>query len=150
MLWQADHSVLKLKGESDIRKKTERFKKIIETAAKQCARLAVPELKILDSCTSLISYLNEKTFQNEQLLLGSLKENRTELRNLRRPAAPWHLLIGPEGDFSVKEYQLLLDNCSATPVSLLPRVLRSETAAIAGIAMLHALWGETRTTNEVS
>ncbi len=59
----------------------------------------------------------------------------------RPPPESFELLVGPEGGLSDAELkQLVLAGC--TPVSLGPRVLRTETAGPAAIAVLQALWGD--------
>jgi 16S rRNA (uracil1498-N3)-methyltransferase len=57
------------------------------------------------------------------------------------PQAPVTLLIGPEGGFSTDE-ALMAKQTGFIPVLLGPRVLRTETAALAGITALQTLWGE--------
>jgi 16S rRNA (uracil1498-N3)-methyltransferase len=51
------------------------------------------------------------------------------------------LLAGPEGGFAPEEVQMA-KACGFTPVRLGPRVLRTETAALAALAAIHALWGD--------
>ena len=53
-------------------------------------------------------------------------------------AAANALLVGPEGGFSESEVRLLRSCHFVVPVSLGPLVLRAETAAIAGLALLQA------------
>jgi 16S rRNA (uracil1498-N3)-methyltransferase len=48
------------------------------------------------------------------------------------------LLVGPEGGFSPAELDALRARPFVVPVSLGPRVLRAETASIAGLALLQA------------
>ena len=63
------------------------------------------------------------------------------LTNVGTPAAGLCLLIGPEGGFSEREY----DDAAISgfeAVTLGPRILRTETAAVAAIAILQALWGD--------
>jgi 16S rRNA (uracil1498-N3)-methyltransferase len=52
-----------------------------------------------------------------------------------------HLLVGPEGGFEEKELGAVLD-LGYEPVRLGPRILRSETAPLAALAVLQALWGD--------
>jgi 16S rRNA (uracil1498-N3)-methyltransferase len=59
------------------------------------------------------------------------------------PVAPLELVVGPEGGFSEREHGLALDR-GCEPVSLGPRVLRTETAPIAALAAINALWGDFR------
>jgi 16S rRNA (uracil1498-N3)-methyltransferase len=54
------------------------------------------------------------------------------------------LLVGPEGGFAPEEQRLLRSLPFVVPVSLGPRILRAETAAIAGLAFIQALVGDWR------
>jgi 16S rRNA (uracil1498-N3)-methyltransferase len=49
-------------------------------------------------------------------------------------------MIGPEGGFSEAEEQLAIQH-GALALSMGPRILRTETAGLAAIAMLNAAWG---------
>jgi len=76
-------------------------------------------------------------------LLADWPADRTLAAALERtagppPAAQGALLIGPEGGFSHRELDVLRAAPFIQPVSLGPRILRAETAAIAGLAMLMA------------
>ena len=51
------------------------------------------------------------------------------------------LLAGPEGGFTQEE-ETLARRSGCTPVRLGPRVLRTETAAVAALAAMQALWGD--------
>ena len=65
----------------------------------------------------------------------------TALTSIDKPTTKICLLIGPEGGFSHQEY----DDAGLagfTGVSLGPRVLRTETAALAAIAVAQSLWGD--------
>jgi 16S rRNA (uracil1498-N3)-methyltransferase len=54
------------------------------------------------------------------------------------------LLIGPEGGFSPEERRMVRACTFVTPVSLGPRILRAETAAIAALSIMQAAWGDWR------
>ncbi|MEQ1618452.1 MAG: 16S rRNA (uracil(1498)-N(3))-methyltransferase [Terricaulis sp.] len=54
------------------------------------------------------------------------------------------LLIGPEGGFTTEERAMLRTCLFVTPVSLGPRILRAETAAIAALTIVQAAWGDWR------
>jgi 16S rRNA (uracil1498-N3)-methyltransferase len=56
--------------------------------------------------------------------------------------AAWAVLIGPEGGFAETELDALRKLPFVSPVSLGPRILRADTAALAGLAVLQALRGE--------
>ncbi|HEX4195794.1 MAG TPA: RsmE family RNA methyltransferase, partial [Stellaceae bacterium] len=59
-------------------------------------------------------------------------------------AESWAVLIGPEGGFAETELDALRKLPFVSPVSLGPRILRADTAALAGLAVLQALRGEAR------
>ena len=63
------------------------------------------------------------------------------LARIERPRTKVCVLVGPEGGFSDGEFE---DAAVAgfTPVSLGPRVLRTETAAVAALAVLQSLGGD--------
>jgi 16S rRNA (uracil1498-N3)-methyltransferase len=55
-----------------------------------------------------------------------------------QPTGPWAILIGPEGGFDEAERALIRALPQAIPVSLGPRILRADTAALAALALLQA------------
>lgn len=57
---------------------------------------------------------------------------------------PLALLIGPEGGFAPEERQMLRGLSFVVPVSLGPRILRAETAVIAALSIIQAVWGDWR------
>jgi 16S rRNA (uracil1498-N3)-methyltransferase len=63
------------------------------------------------------------------------------LRDVARPSADIVLLVGPEGGLAPREQQ---DAKAAgfTAVRLGPRILRTETAAVAALAAMQTLWGD--------
>jgi len=60
------------------------------------------------------------------------------------PAGPWAIVIGPEGGFSPAERTRIRALPNITPVSLGPRILRADTAAIAAISLWQAVLGDWR------
>ena len=57
---------------------------------------------------------------------------------------PVGILIGPEGGFSDDERELLLKQGFVVPISLGPRILRADTAAVAALALVQAIIGDWR------
>lgn len=105
--------------------KTERFLKIIESAMKQSLHNYLPKLNEPISFKEFI-----KKGQNGQKFIAHCEEtDKKSLKNELKLNTDCTILIGPEGDFSVKEIQLALDN-QYIPVSLGNTRLRTETAAI--------------------
>jgi 16S rRNA (uracil1498-N3)-methyltransferase len=62
-----------------------------------------------------------------------------------RSGGPWGVLIGPEGGFSPRERALIRGAPQAVPVSLGPRILRADTAAIAALTLWQAALGDLKT-----
>ncbi len=63
---------------------------------------------------------------------------------LEEKAGAWAILIGPEGGFSPAERERIRGLSTATPVSLGPRILRADTAAIAAMSLWQAALGDWR------
>ena len=63
------------------------------------------------------------------------------MRKMDRPAGPIALLIGPEGGFEEGEVDLAR-SLGFNSLQLGPRVLRTETAGLAALAAMMALWGD--------
>jgi len=57
---------------------------------------------------------------------------------------PVGILIGPEGGFSDEERELLLAQPFVVPISLGPRILRADTAAVAALAVVQSIIGDWR------
>jgi len=56
----------------------------------------------------------------------------------------WAILIGPEGGFAPEERRLIRSKANVVPVTLGPRILRADTAAIAAIALWQSYAGDWR------
>ena len=105
--------------------KTDRFDKIILSAIKQSNQLYLPKLNEPMSFKDFIKLKNEGL----QLIAHCEEQDKKSLKNVLKPNENITMLIGPEGDFSLKEIQLAMAN-SFIPVSLGNTRLRTETAAI--------------------
>lgn len=110
----------------------ERLGAIARGAAEQCERLSVPRI---DAARPLHAVLD--AWPGEPLLVAAERRDAPPIRPVARA-----FLVGPEGGFTGGE----LDDLAARPfVSLCrlgPRILRAETAAVAGLAALQALGGD--------
>ena len=58
--------------------------------------------------------------------------------------APLAVLIGPEGGFATDERELILAQAFTTAISLGPRIMRADTAAVAALALVNAVLGDWR------
>ena len=106
-----------------------RLNKIIIEASEQSNRLKVPKLERI---TKLNDFL--KLNQNTNILFGDLNSDNTKI-NLKS-SDPLCILIGPEGDFTVKERENILNLKKIIPLKINQNILRSETAAISMISII--------------
>ena len=123
-----------------IHKRAERWRKIAVSAAKQCGRSRIPEVR---SLCSFENFLREPWPETLKLIFW---ENETEqsLRELfqKCPGANSVLLaVGPEGGFSKSEVELA-NARGFQSVHMGRRILRAETAALAALTIVQFLWGD--------
>jgi 16S rRNA (uracil1498-N3)-methyltransferase len=132
----ARRSVVRLSGER-MERRVAHWRGVAAAACEQCGRNRVPDVAPL---LDLPQYLATPSADNGiKLLLAPVGGCR--LAELPRPDRPVTLLIGPEGGFEDGETAAAL-SAGFRPVSLGPRVLRTETAALAALAAMMALWGD--------
>jgi len=107
--------------------KIERFEKKIQSAMKQSLHAYLP--KVNKAITFKKFLKNQAGNSNQKLIAHCEETDKKTLKNVLKPNQNITLLIGPEGDFSVKEILLALEG-DFIPVSLGNTRLRTETAAI--------------------
>jgi 16S rRNA (uracil1498-N3)-methyltransferase len=107
----------------------DRLRRIAIEAAEQCERLSVPEIHE----PRLLSNLLATWPAGRRLIVAAERVAEREMAAVQPPAA---LLVGPEGGFDPAELDALRAHPLVTLASLGPRILRAETAAIAGLARL--------------
>ena len=106
--------------------KTERFEKIIQSAMKQSLQCYLPKL---NAPISFKDFVNQDF--TDQIFIAHCEEtDKKSLKSQLKTATDCTILIGPEGDFSVKEIEMALQH-HFIPVTLGETRLRTETAAIA-------------------
>ena len=132
------HSVPHL-GACRVEKRLTRWREKLHAAVKQCERSQVP---LLHAPVPLKDGL-------QQLPPPGKRELRLVLTE-RNPGAPWpardrveqvYLAVGPEGGWSESELPEL-EAAGFLPLSLGPRILRTDTAALAGSALIMQRWGD--------
>ena len=116
----------------------ERARAIVMEAAEQCARTALPELA---APVKLDALLREWPADRTLFFADELGGTPAAAAFATQPG-PAALLIGPEGGFDDAERAAIRAHPQAVPISLGPRILRGETAAIAGIAAWMAVAGD--------
>jgi len=133
------------------RARVERLSAIAEEAAEQTGRLDVPEIVEVQKLERILS-----AFPAERGLLycdeaGEAPDALEGLRNATSvEGGGWSILIGPEGGFAPEERVVLRAMPNVTPVTLGPRILRSDTAAIAAMTLWQAAMGDWRGADPVA
>ena len=116
--------------------------RVIE-ASEQCERLTLPTVhqgidlqSIIKDDNPPLLYCAESGVADP---IATVAQNLQSEKNLNNGIA---LLVGPEGGFSVAEFSQLGTCPHAHAVSLGPRILRAETAVIAGLSVLQSMLGD--------
>ncbi|WP_199452468.1 MULTISPECIES: 16S rRNA (uracil(1498)-N(3))-methyltransferase [Marinobacter] len=125
---------VKLKGDRED-KRLRHWQQVAISAAEQCGRARVPEIQPV---MTVQQWLEHARACDLRLVL----HHRTErsLNTLEKPSSI-ALMIGPEGGLTAEEIALA-ESRGFLPVALGPRVLRTETAPVAAIALCQWLWGD--------
>lgn len=118
------------------RVKLERLRAIAIEAAEQCDRTALPQIGEPVRLDALL-----KGWPGERSLLFADEAGGGPPAGAARPG-PAAILIGPEGGFADEERAAIRALGAAVPVSLGPRILRAETAAVAAMSLWMAAAGD--------
>jgi 16S rRNA (uracil1498-N3)-methyltransferase len=129
-----ERSIVRLSGER-LERREAHWQNVVIAACEQCGRNTVPRVAPARSFTD---FLADPPAAGLKLLLAPDGAHR--LRDLA-PTGPVLLLIGPEGGLAPDERALALHTGFA-PVAFGPRILRTETAPLAALAALQALFGD--------
>ncbi len=131
-----ERSVARLSAER-AEKRMAHWQQVAISACEQCGRNTLPVIHPPIDIMASLRKLREQT--SSKFIL--LPEGATALSAQARPVGPVVLMIGAEGGFSPAESETAL-LCGFTPIRMGARVMRTETAAIAGLAALQLLWGD--------
>ena len=118
------------------RVKLERLRAIAIEAAEQCGRTVLPEIA---EPTALRDLLRDTT----RTLYFADESGGLPAADAFKPG-PATILTGPEGGFTDEERAAVRATRNAVPISLGPRILRAETAALAALAAYMAIAGDWR------
>lgn len=129
-----EHGNVKLDAAQNMHRQ-EHWRRIIISACEQCGRNRLPEL---DLTQRLADWVGTDT-NAVKLILHT--RNGARLSTLTAPPGSLTLLAGPEGGFSEEEVAIA-EGSGYRPVTLGPRILRAESAALAAIAACQVLWGD--------
>lgn len=110
----------------------------IREAAEQCGAVCLPTLSDPVSLTRILA-----NWDPARRILWADESRAGAAQTLAGAApGPWAILIGPEGGFSASERDTLRALPFVLPMSLGPRILRAETAALAAITLWQAQFGD--------
>ena len=131
-----ERSVVRLSGDRAARRESH-WQRVVIAACEQCGRNRVPVLRPTAA-------FRDWAAQPSQAVRWMLAPGADEtLASQPAPAGPVELLVGPEGGLSERELDIAATIGFAS-LSLGPRVLRTETAPLAVLAAIQALWGDFR------
>ena len=133
-------SVMQLEGRK-AEERVARWQKIAAEASKQCHRVREPQIGEVCDWADLKERLPEGT----QWLIPYEEEKSRRLSEVLgafEPERPIGVLIGPEGGFEEAEVRKARDVLGAVSVSLGPRILRAETAALAAVTLILGHFGD--------
>lgn len=136
----AAHGVVRLDTKRAARRR-DHWQRVAESACEQSGRIRPP---LIDQPMSLNEWFGARP-DDADIDLILLPRAATALTSLKPPKTKVCLLIGPEGGFNHDEYEDALA-AGIKAVSLGPRILRTETAAAAAIAVVQSMWGDLRRT----
>ncbi len=113
---------------------------IIQSASEQCGRNRLTQMGQISDLTTWVS---QQDMHRRIMLCPEANQSLADWARHHPPQAVT-LMIGPEGGFTEQEQQLAIRN-GVTPLSMGPRILRTETAGLSAIATLNAMWDHTET-----
>ena len=113
----------------------ERVKKIIIESAEQSNRISIPEIEPLKILKDFLF----KFPKNGILVFCDINCKQSDFKKIlsKKDTGPICILIGPEGDFSETERNLIIDLEQSQSISLAKNILRAETAAIAAVTLVN-------------
>ena len=138
------HPILSERASSISRKKSaenkhQHWQRIIQSACEQCGRAVIPPLSSITEFSEL-AQLNDNEYG---LIFDANADQTINNLNINNPTSI-KLLIGPEGGLTESEIKSLLEK-GFQAVRYGPRILRTETAALAAILHIQSIWGDLNT-----
>ena len=131
---QSERSEINIRSK-DQNKKIEHWEKIAISACQQCNRDRPPKIHGIGNFSSTVNIRSENV---KFILEPSAKYTLSAITKEPKEIC---ILSGPEGGFSPKE-RLLADEHGFKPLSLGPRILRTETAPIVALSIAQSKWGD--------
>jgi 16S rRNA (uracil1498-N3)-methyltransferase len=131
----ARRCVVRLSGER-AEKKLAHWQGVIVAASEQSGRNRLAHLAPVDEFKDWVA---QQDLHRRVILTPRANESLADWARHQPPQA-LTIMVGPEGGFSEEEENLALAH-GALALSMGPRILRTETAALAALSMLAAVWG---------
>ena len=107
-------------------------------AAEQCGRMTVPKIDVMMSLEELL-----KNWPDERVIIFCDEAGDAilmkDMKTIHKKTA---ILIGPEGGFSPEERQMIRDHKNTVAITLGPRILRADTAAVAALSLWQSFMGD--------
>ena len=134
-------SVVRLSAER-ARKRHQHWQQVVIAACEQCGRNRIPEILPLQSLSDWFdNKRTAKTFQQHFLMLSTTATKRLKDFPSLSPDNKITLLVGPEGGLTPEEEAAAL-YAGFSSIRMGKRILRTESAALATIAAMQAIWGD--------
>lgn len=119
---------------------TDRMRANVIEAAEQCGILALPEV---EEPVKLLELLAQWDSRRRIIFCDESAERASPIDALRGIArGPLAVLVGPEGGFDDAERAALIARPETVAISLGPRIMRADTAAVAALALVNAVLGD--------
>ncbi len=137
---KTEHTIVRLDAQGAA-KKRQHWLSIAASACEQCGRATVPAIDAPQTLPEYLAALRVEDPAGAGIRLALDPDATAGLGSLAPPTGATSLLVGPEGGLSAAELKLSVGN-GFTALRLGPRVLRTETAAMAALAALQTLHGD--------
>ena len=111
----------------------ERANKIVIEATEQSNQLTPPEISEVIKLKDFLKNLDSST----KLLFADVNSKDNLKAEVLKDAKTLSILIGPEGDFSLLERELIIGNSNVEPFTISRNILRSDTAVISAISLVN-------------
>ncbi|NLJ80338.1 MAG: 16S rRNA (uracil(1498)-N(3))-methyltransferase [Firmicutes bacterium] len=135
------YTVVQLKPSQE-KMRRRRWNRIAKAAAQQCERTYLPQVGETQTFPQVLANVEQRSGQGDLVLVPYEGETEKGIGDLpSQPPQSAAVLIGPEGGFHREEIEALSEK-GALPVSLGPRVLRTETAGLVALSLLGYKWGD--------
>ena len=114
----------------------QRTERIIKESCEQSNQLYLPAIHAVEKLEKKLKSLDKNSIVFFADIKSYNKKSYDVIKSNKN--CEFYLLVGPEGDFSLKERDLLNSMNNCIPISLGQNILRSETAAVVGLAILNS------------